>query len=57
MAILRFKHKTNSNFEQFQEKFPPVEENGRAGAHLAGLPRSLLPADMPADMPADNARG
>jgi hypothetical protein len=38
-------NETNSNFEQFQEKFPPVEENGRVNAHLTRFPRSLLPAD------------
>src|SRR5215468_8136137 len=35
-------HETNSNHEQFQEKFPPVEENGRADAYLVRSPRNLL---------------
>jgi hypothetical protein len=48
MATSQFMHETNSNFEQFQEKFPSVEENGRADAHLARSLRSLLSADMPA---------
>jgi len=49
MAISGFMHETNSNFEQFHEKFPLAEENGRADAHLARSLRSLLSADMSAD--------
>jgi hypothetical protein len=38
-------NETNSNFEQFQEKFSLVEENGLVDAHLTRFLRSLLPAD------------
>src|SRR5262249_37632383 len=38
-------NETNSNFEQFQEKFLPVEENGLVDAHLTRFPRGFLPAD------------
>jgi hypothetical protein len=37
-------NETNSNFEQFQEKFSPVEENGLVDAHLTRFLRSFAPA-------------
>jgi hypothetical protein len=39
-------NETNSNFEQFHEKFPTVEENGRVDAHLTRFLRGLLPVDV-----------
>jgi hypothetical protein len=38
-------NETNSNFEQFQEKFLPVEEDGLVDAHLTRFLRSFLLAD------------
>src|SRR5262245_6586269 len=37
-------NETNSNVDQFQEKFSLVEVNGRADGHLARPPRNLSPA-------------
>jgi hypothetical protein len=44
-------NQTNSNFEQFQEKFLPVEENGLIDAHLTRFLRSFLPADDGGESP------